>query len=57
MERFGLESPGPGKWSVVGSCEHSNKPTGSINDVEFLDKLTKLLASRKNSVSWSWLYS
>jgi len=28
--RCGLDSSGTREWMVVGSCEHSNKPLGSI---------------------------
>jgi hypothetical protein len=31
---------------VACSCEHGNKPSGSIKYVEFLDQLSALLASQ-----------
>jgi hypothetical protein len=33
----GLDCPGSGKKHVVGTCECSNKPLGSIRCKEFLD--------------------
>jgi hypothetical protein len=35
--RCGLDSSGSGKEPVGGSCEHGNKPLGSIKGGEFLD--------------------
>jgi hypothetical protein len=40
----GLDSSGSGL--VAGSCEHGNEPSGFIKGREFLDKLSKLLASQ-----------
>jgi len=36
--RFGLDLYGPGKATVVASCEYGNEPSGSIKCGEFLDK-------------------
>jgi hypothetical protein len=35
--RCGLASSGSGKGPVPGSCEHGNKPLGSIKGGEFLN--------------------
>jgi hypothetical protein len=37
MGRCGLDSYGSGQGQVVGSCERSNDPLGSINGREFID--------------------
>jgi VanZ family protein len=39
---------------VVGSCEHSNKPSGSIKGREFLDQLNDY-QHLKDSAPWNWL--
>jgi hypothetical protein len=35
----GLERSGPGQGQVAGSCEYSDKPSGSIKCGEFLELL------------------
>jgi hypothetical protein len=35
-----LNSSGSRHWSVAGSCEHGNEPSGSIKGTEFLDQLS-----------------
>jgi hypothetical protein len=35
----GLDSSGSGQGPVAGSCEHSNEPSCTIKDGEFLDLL------------------
>jgi hypothetical protein len=40
---------------VAGSCEHGNKPSGSIKGGEFLDFLSDCQLPKKDSVPWSWL--
>jgi hypothetical protein len=42
-----LNSSGSGWEPVAGPCVHGNGPLGSINDVEFLDQLSVLLASQE----------
>jgi len=37
MERHGLDLSGLGQGPVAGSCEHSNKPSGSIKVDKYLD--------------------
>jgi hypothetical protein len=38
---------------VVGSCEHGNEPSGSIEGGEFLEQLGEKLLN-KNSAPWNW---
>jgi hypothetical protein len=33
----GVDSSDPGQGLIVDFCEHSNEPSGSIKDAEFLD--------------------
>jgi hypothetical protein len=35
--RWGLDASGSGQGPVAGSCEHNNKPLGSIKGQECLD--------------------
>jgi hypothetical protein len=39
--RFGLDSTTSGQCPVTGSCEHGNKPSGSVKGEVFLDRLRK----------------
>jgi hypothetical protein len=47
-----MDSAGLAQDPLVGSCEHGNAPSGSINNSEFLDQMNdhQLL---KVSVPWS----
>jgi len=40
---------------VVGSCEHTSKPLGSIKSGEFLDQLNEYHVLKKDSNPWNWL--
>jgi hypothetical protein len=46
VESCGLDSAGSGERPVIGSCEHSNKPSGSVKGGEFLDLAERILASQ-----------
>jgi hypothetical protein len=47
----GLDSSGTGQGPMAGSCEHVNKPFGSIKGGEFLNLLNVLLASQEGLCS------
>jgi hypothetical protein len=47
-------STGSKQGTVVGSCEHSNGPLGSIKDSNFHDQLSNYQLL-KDSVKWSQL--
>jgi hypothetical protein len=38
---------------MVGSCKHSNKLSGSIKAVKFLEKLSDCQFLKKDSAPWS----
>jgi hypothetical protein len=42
---------------MVGPCEHSNEPLGSIKDGEFLGQLSDYQLLKKDSVPWSYSVS
>jgi hypothetical protein len=39
--------------SRMGSCEHGNELSGSINDREFLNQLSDYQLLKKDSASWN----
>jgi hypothetical protein len=39
--RCGLDASGSGQGPLADCCEHSNEPFGSIDDWEFLNKLSE----------------
>jgi hypothetical protein len=43
VRRCGLDSFGSGEGPLVGSCDHSNEPSGSIKGREFLHLLNRTL--------------
>jgi hypothetical protein len=43
----------PGQGPVAGSCEHSDKPSGSIKDGQFLEMLNNYQLLEENSSPWS----
>jgi hypothetical protein len=45
VEGRGLDSFGSEYGPMMGSCDYCNKPFGSIEDREFLNRLNVLLAS------------
>jgi len=46
------------KWVPVSrSFENGGKPSGSVEEVEFLDSLNDCWLLRKDSASWSWFSS
>jgi hypothetical protein len=53
VARCGLDSIGSGEGPVTGSCEHDNKPSGSVKGGEFLDKLRHCQLLNKKSTPWS----
>jgi hypothetical protein len=51
IQECGLDLSVSGRDSVVGSCEHSNKPPSSVTSGEFLDQLSDLSTSQKGFYS------
>ena len=53
MWGYGLDRSGSGWGKMAGSCEWSNKPSGSIKYGEFLDWLKTEWLLKKDSAPWS----
>jgi hypothetical protein len=52
MGWYGLDSSGLEQEPVVGSCEHDNKPSGSIK-WEILEQISDWRLLKKDSAPWS----
>jgi hypothetical protein len=52
---FGLDSFGSGWEPVVDLCGHGGSPSGSVEDVQFLDPLGDLNFLERDSAPCSWL--
>jgi len=48
-----MDASGSGQGPMMGSCEHGNKPSGSIKRGEFLDYLSDCWLLKEDSAPWS----
>jgi hypothetical protein len=53
MGCYGLVSSGSGQGPVVGSCEHGNEPSDSIQCCEILEKPGDCRLLKKDPAPWS----